>query len=320
LSRKQVRANSQKNASSDQPGRLVFAWEIPPPKARYWEIHISRNTLVAIIASLLLHAVLLVTLKQEHIRTDSPSEKDMQGPLVVQLAPKESTRVVPKHSNPEPVPPVKKPVARPKPKVQQHISQPKPRPRVRPRHEVVPTPVITAPKSALDTHPVPPVPETTSPSTAPPTDIVSYINAVRARRQAAEQTNAESGTSRTPTEDEIKSANIERNLRPAGGANGVFQILSMGVRTAQFSFRGWTTDSSNFQKQVINVDAGLNGDVERAIVRRMIELIRQYYQGDFNWESQRLNRVVVLSARKKDNAGLEDFLMKEFFKADGEQR
>ncbi len=299
-----------------QPDALVFAWEIPPPKQRYLEIHINRNTLIAVIASLLIHALLLFTLKQEHVRIKSNSVQDTQAPLVVQLTPRESTRIVPKHSNPEPVPPAKKQIIQPKPQVKQHISKPKPRAHVNPRHELVPVPVITAPESSLDTHAVPPVPD----STAPPTDMASYIKSVRARRQAAEQANTESGTSRTPTPDEIRMANIERNLRPSGGANGVFQILSMGVRTAQFSFRGWTTDSSNFQKQVINVDAGLNGDIERAIVRRMIELIRQYYQGDFNWESQRLNRVVVLSARKKDTAGLEDFLMKEFFKADGEQR
>lgn len=150
--------------------------------------------------------------------------------------------------------------------------------------------------------------------------MMSYINAVRARRQAAEQADAEPGANqRNPTPDGIRMANIKRNLEP-GGTNGVFQILSMGVRTAQFSFRGWTTDSSHFQRQVIDVDAGLNGDVERAIVRRMIELIRQYYKGDFNWESQRLNRVIVLSARKEDNAQLEDFLMKEFFRRDGELR
>lgn len=150
--------------------------------------------------------------------------------------------------------------------------------------------------------------------------MTSYINAVRERRQAAEQAEAAPPASqRGPTPDEIREANIKRNLQP-GGTNGVFQILSMGVRTAQFSFRGWTTDSSHFQRQFIDVDAGLNGDVERAIVRRMIELIRQYYKGDFNWESQRLNRVIVLSARKQDNAQLEDFLMKEFFRGDGQLR
>ena len=47
----------------------------------------------------------------------------------------------------------------------------------------------------------------------------------------------------------------------------------------------------------------------------MIELIRRYYQGDFNWESQRLDRIVTLSARTEDNAGLEEFMIKEFFGA-----
>jgi hypothetical protein len=90
----------------------------------------------------------------------------------------------------------------------------------------------------------------------------------------------------------------------------------MGVRTARFSFRGWTTDYNNSRREIIDVDAGLNGDVERAVVRRMIELIRRHFNGNFNWESHRLNRVVVLSARMEDNAGLEDFLMLEFFGAD----
>ena len=34
---------------------------------------------------------------------------------------------------------------------------------------------------------------------------------------------------------------------------------------------------------------------------------------NFIWESQRLSRDVTLSARLRDTAGLEDFLMKEFF-------
>ena len=57
---------------------------------------------------------------------------------------------------------------------------------------------------------------------------------------------------------------------------------------------------------MIEVDAGPDGDVELAIVRRMIALIREHYTGDFNWESQRLGRVVVLSAAPADNAELED--------------
>ncbi|MNC97247.1 hypothetical protein D3C83_148520 [compost metagenome] len=49
------------------------------------------------------------------------------------------------------------------------------------------------------------------------------------------------------------------------------------------------------------------------MVRRMIELIRSHYQGDFHWESHRLGRTVVLSARRPDQRALEDFLLREFF-------
>jgi len=303
---------------SAEPDAIRFAWELPAPSQRYLEIHIRRSTLIAIIASLLVHALLLFTLHQKPVRIESPSNQDTQAPLVVQLTPLRSTKVAPKQTRLVPVRPAKNPEIQPQPPAKQ-TSKPRLKPRipVRPRPTVVPAPVIAAPKPPLDTQAVPPAPDSTP---APPTDMMSYINSVRARRQAAEQADAAPAANQSsPSPDEIREANIKRNLQP-GGTNGVFQILSMGVRTAQFSFRGWTTDSSHFQRQTIDVDAGLNGDVERAIVHRMIELIRQYYKGDFNWESQRLNRVIVLSARKQDNAQLEDFLMKEFFTRDGQLR
>lgn len=165
----------------------------------------------------------------------------------------------------------------------------------------------------------PPEPALASKS-APPADLMGYINAARDRRRAAEMAAereyAEAGASgREPSADEVRMANVRRNLQPQG-TNGVFQIVRIGARTAQYSFRGWTTNFGNSRRELIEVEAGPNGDVERAIVRSMIELIRKYYQGDFNWESQRLDRMVTLSARREDNAGLEDFLMREFFGAD----
>jgi hypothetical protein len=48
----------------------------------------------------------------------------------------------------------------------------------------------------------------------------------------------------------------------------------------------------------------------------MITLIRRHYDGDFNWESQRLGREVVKSARSEDGAELEEFMMMEFFGTD----
>jgi hypothetical protein len=87
----------------------------------------------------------------------------------------------------------------------------------------------------------------------------------------------------------------------------------MGMRTAQFLFRAWRIDSSNPRREVIEVTAGPDGDIQRAVARKMIELIREYHKEDFNWESFRLDRVVVLSARPEDSRGVEDFLIREFF-------
>ena len=110
----------------------------------------------------------------------------------------------------------------------------------------------------------------------------------------------------------VQSAQRRRNLQNPG-TSGIFQILRIGPRTAEFSFRAWTTGQSNPRLQTIQVEAVPDGNVELAMVRRMIQLIREHYKEDFNWESHRLHRVVVLSAREKDSAGLEDFLMREFF-------
>ena len=118
------------------------------------------------------------------------------------------------------------------------------------------------------------------------------------------------------TSDERRAASLAGNLqslsRQPDGTNGIFQIVNKGHRTAQFTFREWTTDASSSKRRLVEVDAGQGGDIEIAIVRKMIELIREHYQANFNWDSYRLGRVVTLSARKEDSAGLEQFLMREF--------
>ena len=187
--------------------------------------------------------------------------------------------------------------------------------RHRPNPLPEPEPLPVADMAAVK--PAPPADAPLEPDLAPPADLMAYVNAARERRRAAEATagleNAQAtANERGPSADETRMANIMRNLRPQG-TNGVFQIISMSVRTAKFSFHGWTKDFNNGRREVIEVDAGPGGDVERATVRSMIALIRRYYKGDFNWESQRLGRVIVMSARMEDNAELEDFLMREFF-------
>jgi hypothetical protein len=193
--------------------------------------------------------------------------------------------------------------------------------RMQPRAAPITARPITPPESVKVAE-SPPSSAMTPPDAAAPVDMMSMVNAARERRRATEEEaareNAEAqAESRGPSPQDIAMANIKRSLQAQSaarnGTNGVFKILSKGTRVAQFSFRGWTTDARNDWRQVIDVDAGLGGDVELAIVRKMIELIRKHYSGNFNWESRRLGHVVTLSARMADNAGLEEFLMREFF-------
>ncbi len=93
------------------------------------------------------------------------------------------------------------------------------------------------------------------------------MNETRERRRAggifedepAEPKNVE----RAPSEEELRMANVKRNLREPG-TTGIFQITRIGMRSAQFLFRAWKTDSSNPRREVIEVTAGPDGDIQRA--------------------------------------------------------
>jgi hypothetical protein len=196
---------------------------------------------------------------------------------------------------------------RPKASARQTPELMPPRPKAKPQPETKPIAALPEPAQPVP-QPAPPL-KLERPAEAAPTDMMSYVNAARARRQAEE---AAAGSAQQPSADDIRMANIRRNLQP-DGTNGIFQILDIQARTAKFSFRSWTTNASNPQRETITVSSGPDGDIELAIVRRMIGLIRNYFKGDFNWESQRLGQVVVLSAREEDTAELEDFLKREFF-------
>jgi hypothetical protein len=196
-------------------------------------------------------------------------------------------------------------------KTQKEPPTPKPQPRlgVNEPKPAKPVPQKGAPKDET------PSALARMPPTAPK-DLAAYMKETRERRRAggifedepAEPKNVE----RAPSEEELRMANVKRNLREPG-ATGIFQITRMGMRTAQFLFRAWRIDSSNPRREVIEVTAGPDGDIQRAVARKMIELIREYHKEDFNWESFRLDRVVVLSARPEDSRGVEDFLIREFF-------
>jgi hypothetical protein len=253
-------------------------------------VRAPRNISIAFGLSILAHlAIMAIPLRQQSLSSMGPV---MPTPLTVHLLPAEP-------SPPEPPPSAPVPEARP-------VPQPPIVARRLPPTPAPPKPVAMPPPPA-------PLPE---PARAPAVDMMAAINARREQRRAAEAAAARQSPMGPPAmaEDPV-AATINRNLRttPGIGVSGVFEILRKGTRTAEFAFNGWRPDSQRKWREVIEVDAGAGGDIERAIVRRMIELIRTHYSGDFNWESHRLGRIVVLSARPEDNQDLEDFLVREFF-------
>jgi len=194
---------------------------------------------------------------------------------------------------------------------------PTPPPRPVPIPAPIPTPRVTRKSPlALPAEPTPPTPPPPRPPPIPELDMAAMIEARRSQRRAIQESQgAGQRPNAPPTPDQLAQANIARNLRmdEGKGVGGVFEILRKSTRTAEFAFNGWRPDTEKRWREVIEVDAGVGGDIELAIVKRMIELIRTHYTGDFRWDSHRLGRVVVLSARPEDQAFLEQFLQTEFF-------
>lgn len=258
-----------------------------------------RRLYLGLGASLICHVLLLVFMPRPVQTGNPPDQAATKGPLVVRLMP-------------PPVLPAA-PVA-----TEDFVPPPRARPPAAPTIMAVPKTLPQNPAVPLE-QPLPKVdvaPEVSEPS------MMAMVEAARARRRAEEdalkQYSASSRASENPSAGEAASANLNRNLQSLsgrGGTSGVFQILHKGHRSGQFAFRGWNAGARGDWKEVIDVDAGPQGDLEIAMVRKMIELIRQHYKGNFNWESHRLGRVIVLSARLEDSAGLETFLAREFFGA-----
>lgn len=286
-----------------------MAWETNPPGVVYLTLRVRRSVLFALAMAVCLHlALLLWVLHRDNMPqlplTGSPSE-NLSARLITPEAARPRAEPQAPVVQPAPVPtPPTRPAERPK--------RDKKRPPAKPQPNV-----LRAPDPGPGPAPAPRVPAKPKLDDEP-TDMASFVEKQRERRRAAEAAEGQESAAgiareRVPSADEIAMANIKRNLQQPG-TSGVFQITRKGVRTASFVFRGWTTDAANARREYIEVDAGVGGDIERALVRRMIELIRRYYQGNFNWESRR-GRTIVLSAAPENTTQLEDFLIQEFFRS-----
>lgn len=275
-------------------------------------INISRNTLIAFVLSILLHAIALLFVLPQ-IQLVTPTASSSQTIEVSLAPPKQADEVVaeevlpePPLAEPEPIEPVKKP--KPKTKVIAKKPVPDEKPPTFSIPDVLatnkPTPEIIPPKETVNKE--------------APTDMMAYVNQQRAKRQASEtnavQQNAEAVAKEIGlSEDEKRNQRISKNLQ--GGAGGTFTLTSMSGRRATISFNGWVNNLSNQKQQFFEIEANPGQDLKLLVVKRVISFIRESYQGDFPWESRRLGKEITLSARLEDNGGLEDFLMTEFFGA-----
>jgi hypothetical protein len=259
----------------------------------------KRRIRIAFVVSALVHTAVFLALPKPEYRPMRVASR--AGPMVVELVPAP-------HPQPEVSPvPVPQPVRPPPPRVAT-----KPIVTARPNTPQAAPPVPTPPPE-----PPAPVPQPAPP--APQVDMLAMIQARRAQRKAAEAAAARGsvgipGAQNNP-EDEGKIA-LEENLKSLSRddqTGGIFEILNKGTRSAEYAFNGWRPDTHRRWREVIEVEAPTGVDIEHAIVRSMIALIRTHYTGDFLWESHRLMKVVRLSARPEDNGELEEFMLREFF-------
>ena len=202
------------------------------------------------------------------------------------------------------------PAAAPSPKMRPPAARVRPPPMVAmPRLEApaIRSPVIAPPQIAA----IPAPPQARPPAQG---DFLSFVQANRRARGVAEsaQDNAEVDF----------NTKIAANL--PGGARGVaaqmpirgggmFQMKRMTYDDAAFEFFGWNTEMGRRTPQLIEVRKGTNPNMQIAVVRRIIAIIRQYSKEDFTWDSGRHGRVVTLSARPADTAALEQYLLHDMF-------
>jgi type IV secretory pathway VirB10-like protein len=156
---------------------------------------------------------------------------------------------------------------------------------------------------------------------APPqeVDMAAYVEARRKQRGA---TQAQSEQPAEESENDRATRIAKANIAAANGRSrgddsnetgGVFSLSNKTFHSADLKFRGWNPNFKRRWLQQVAVEQGTEVDIETAVVKKMIELIRKEKSGDFDWDSQRLQRVVKMSARPEDTAELQAFLFKEMF-------
>lgn len=302
--------------------------------ASYDQIHLpTRNEIripviwVAIVLSLLVHLAAMWEFFP-HLRPLSMDGPDKQGvpPLSVRLAAPPGARTP--QSSPEvaalpppaPKPPPRPLRAAPAPTIMAAV----PRPR---NDDALRVPPPAAPAQA-----VPAPPATVAPIAPVERDLSAYIAARRQARGETEPSGAQGLAPNAPPVDDdrarrdrIVADNLASVRTPTFGGEprnggGLFQLRKLGLDEAEFMFFGWNKDISRKVNQRIEVRRGNNPDIRIAVVRKIINIIRDQEKENFHWQSLRLGRDIYLSARLEDTAELEAFMLREFFESDARPR
>ena len=148
-------------------------------------------------------------------------------------------------------------------------------------------------------------------------DMAAYIEARRKQRgapTASDQPAEESEEARGTRNALANIAAINgRGRDDQNETGGIFSVSNKTFHSMDLKFRGWNPSFKRRWLTHVTVEQGSEPDVETAVVKKMIELIRREKKGDFEWESHRLGRVVTMSARPEHTEQLMAFLFKEMF-------
>lgn len=162
--------------------------------------------------------------------------------------------------------------------------------------------------------PQPPQPKTEIP---PEMDMAAYVKAQRERRGAPTGSEVQAEESDAARGNRNALANIAaingRGRDDSNESGGIFSVSNKTFNTMDLKFRGWNPGFKRRWLTAVTVEQGSERDIETAVIKKMIELIRREKTGDFEWDSHRLGRVVKLSARPQDTERLTEFLYKEMF-------
>jgi hypothetical protein len=266
---------------------LRFAWSERSGETRLW---------IALGASILLHALFLATWPRIGAMLGSVGDPDFgrQGgrslPLTARIVAPPSPRVAEQPVLPEP-------------------ATPPPAPRAQPRPEPAPK---AAPKVLTGTPERPTVALPPRQEAARPPGQSDFLADLSSRRSSREQTERRESAPAPAAPSAPLSFGTSAGPGGERRNGGYFVVERMTWTDATLAFYRW-----NRGVQRLEVPRENQISIQLAVIKQVIALMRENgFNGDVNWLSERLGRSVEISAREKDSAKLEAFLMLEFFSAD----